>query len=78
MDTVETSDVYFYPASNGSVDLHLAKDAEYFQQLGSGTYILLWNDCGSIANSWLKHAREVLNQAEDSGPSGGPFDGAGF
>jgi len=68
--TVDTDYIYFYP-SGDSVDSLLAQDAAQEGQLGSPNYVLLWNDCGTIANSWLKHARDVVKQAEDSAPGGG-------
>ena len=66
--TVETTGVYFYPASNGSVDYHLAKDALNEDSGSFGIYVFLLSDCGSYANYWLSHAKEVLQQAEASCP----------
>ena len=69
VETIETSDVYFYPSSNGSVDSHLAKDAAKENPGDFGMYIFLWNDCGTYANHWLDHAREALQQADESAPA---------
>jgi len=67
VDTVYTSDVYF--ANGGpSVDWHLSHDVDSYYNGGFGSYLFLWNDCGTIGNSWLRHARDVLKQAEDSWP----------
>ena len=66
--TVETTGVYFYPASNGSVDYHLAKDALNEDSGSVGIYVFLLSDCGSYANYWVSHAKEVLQQAEASCP----------
>jgi RHS repeat-associated protein len=80
--TVETDNVWFYPASNGSVDSALSRDADGDNVLHQGTYILGWHDCGTIANQWMAHAREVLKQAENSAPGGGdspdPFGTPGW
>lgn len=70
-ETVETSYVYFYP-DGVSVDSLLTEDVVKMGRADAPRYVLLWNDCGTIANSWLRHARQVLRQAENSWPKGLP------
>jgi len=51
-DTVDTSGTL--------VDGDLAAAADGFANGKAPTYVLLFNDCGTIANSWLKNARAAV------------------
>ena len=65
---LDTSYVLFYPGDQ-SVDSELANDARNMAELDPGIYILLFKDCGSYANDWMRHARHVLRQAEGTFPT---------
>jgi RHS repeat-associated protein len=56
-----------------TADEELAAKATGFSTSDPGTYILLFDDCGTIANSWLKLAQAIVNQMQSPSLPGGGF-----
>lgn len=66
-ERIETSNVYHYPG-NLSVDAGLAAEAARMGPSEFGPYIFIFNDCGTLANSWLRRATQSLINARGSWP----------
>jgi hypothetical protein len=68
--TVDSSNVT--DINGSSADAELAAKAAALSQSDPPTYVLLFNDCGTIANSWIKSAQGVVDSMRNPNlPIGG-------